>query len=495
MPAETEAPAGLKRAASWSLVLNGGRAIISTLVLLVLAGILGPRDFGTVAIASLFVLLFQVAFQQGLGPALVARQVVDEQVLNVAFRLALVGSLTLAAVTLVLSQPIGLLFGSKELPSVLCALVVTLPLLAVDLVPDALARRRSDFRLLAVRGLAGLLVGGVVGVCAAVAGAGVWALVAQQLAGALVSTTVLLARSPWRPSIHGPGPWRCPDIRKSLLAYSTRSSAADTAQLLIGNLDTLLVGLFMGTRSVGLYRLASRIASMVLDVSVRSGQSAVLPDLARLQGASRDDFHKRVLKIQRGTCLLAMPLFGILAGAALPAPRMLGEAWKDAGLPLMVLALSGLVAVLAAIAPPLLQAVSRPGLLAAVNGLTLLTTAAGIVVIGVMADHWSVPTQLALVASVRLAVSACIVVPLSLWALTISTGLRLREVWSESLPGICAGTAALLAGLAVIASPLTDLGHLHATLGAGACSAAAGLTCVAWFERERLTPLLRRRGH
>lgn len=490
---ESDRPPGLRSATAWAMLLNGGRTVTTTFVLILLAGLLGPTAFGTVAIATLLVLVLQLSFQQGLAPALIHRADLDDDVLDVAFRLGLIGSLTMMSVVMASSEGMARVFNNEDLVPVVRVLSLLLPLFAFDLIPEMLARRASDFRLLAFRANVSALVGGLAGVVGAVAGLGVWALVLQQLVTAVLATALLVAKTPWRPRLHGPGWLAHRTVTLDLVQYSSRASAAAVAQFAATQVDSVIVGLFFGPRAVGYYRLASRVISTAFDVSVRSLQSALLPDLSRRQLTRSDSVHLQVLRVQRACCSSILPLFGVLVGISSSLPPLLGPVWQPATIPLLLLSITAGTAVLVALVPPLLQAVGEPGKLAWLN--MQLTTALILVLCATaFAVHdLSLGKQLAAIAGARLGIQIFLTTPLSLALLSRMTGLSVRAIFRQSAPGILVAVMAGCSGLATAHALPNDSA---AVSSAAVVLAAAGITAVlalGLVEHRAAVGYLRRR--
>ncbi|WNV76009.1 oligosaccharide flippase family protein [Geodermatophilus sp. DSM 44513] len=484
--------ASLREAAAWSVVLTAGRVITNAAVLLVLAAILGPSTFGTIAIATIYVLALQVAFQQGLTPALISRRVVDDETLQVAFRLSLLIAVTLAAASWLVSDGLGEVFDDPDLPDAIRALTALLPLFALDLVPDAMARRVSDFKFLAFKTNVSALVGGVVGVVAAFMGLEIWSLVLQQVSTAVVSTALLLVRSSWKPRLRSPWPWSRMSVSRQLLHYSGRAGLAGTAQFLSGQVDSVLAGVFFSPRVVGMYRMSGRIVATVTEVAIRSGQMSLLPDFARRRTEAHGSAEARILEIQRVIALAGMPLFGVLAGVAFSFPSILGEEWEPAAYPLLLLSLAAVVETGLATIAPAVQAEGRPGSLAWVNGASLAGTVALVGVVGIVAADRALEIQLAMIASARLVVVAALTAPLSVWVLRRTLGVRTLAYLGAIVPGGLIASAAIIAGLTAhtwaaqhSVTPLLEL------LAAGASGGAATVGGYAIFWRTFLLSRMR----
>lgn len=385
--------------------------------MVLLAGLLGPAAFGTVALASIYVLLVQLLLQQGLAPALIQRQELTRVTCEVAFRLVLLVSIGAVALSWALSPHLGRVFDDSDLSTVIRALSPMLVLGALELVPEALRRRASDFRVLALRGVMAAVLGGVVGVALAVAGAGVWSLVAQQLTTASLSLVLLQASAGWWPKRLKIGRSALIVEVRDLVRFSTRVSAASATSFGSQQADSVLIGLLLGNAAVGIYRLANRVASALSEPLMRASQLALLPDLSRVAAAGTDGLSSRILKAQRRLLVVVVPIFGTIAATAPLLPMALGEEWGPAVGPLQVLSLSAAAAMAGAIAVPALQALSRPGDLIGVNVLTGAFVVGGVIVVAPLLQGASLEAQITAVAGIRLAATLAGPTLLGLWLL------------------------------------------------------------------------------
>lgn len=185
----------------WSLARTWGRRAVSTLSFLILVGLLTPEQFGLVAWATVFIGGTQVIMDLGLNDALVQREDVRDGHLHSSFWLGVAVGLGFFAVFQVAAGPLSVLLDEPRLASVLRWLSIVLVLNGLSVVPQAMLHRDVAFRELAIREFAAITVGGVVGIGLALRGAGVWALVGQQLAWAVVLLLALWMMTPYRPRL------------------------------------------------------------------------------------------------------------------------------------------------------------------------------------------------------------------------------------------------------------------------------------------------------
>ena len=106
----------------WSAVDKWGSKAFSFLVFLVLARLLQPSAFGLVALASAYVSLVQVLVGQGLVPALVQREHLDERHLDTAFWANATAALAMATLSFVLARPVASVLNEPALAPVVRAL-------------------------------------------------------------------------------------------------------------------------------------------------------------------------------------------------------------------------------------------------------------------------------------------------------------------------------------------------------------------------------------
>jgi PST family polysaccharide transporter len=188
-------------ALKWAMVMNSGTRGIATTVTFLLAALLGPGDFGIVAVALIYIAFVRMLLEQGFITAIIQREQLDDEHLDSAFWLNVAWCLILAGVSYVTAGWWADVNGMPRLEDVIHVLSILIVVEGLGIVQHALMERQLDFKRLALRSNLSVLLGGVAGVPLALAGAGVWALVAQQL---VLETTLLVMMwllNPWRPGL------------------------------------------------------------------------------------------------------------------------------------------------------------------------------------------------------------------------------------------------------------------------------------------------------
>jgi teichuronic acid exporter len=445
-------------ALSWSYVLNIGRISTTLGLSLLLARLLGPEAFGLIAMANVYILLTEILVKQGLFVAIVQFPDLKERHLSTAFWLIILATIILAPLSMALSIPWSYVNQSPELGPIIIWLSILLPLRGLSVVQEARFTRSMDFKLLAIRGNAAVLVGGFVGLLLALAGAGVWSLVVQQLSTALVETAVIWQASTWRPRRSFDRP-----AARQLLTFGWRNSLANIGNFANHRADALLIGLMFGPVVVGLYRMAARLIETALELAVGGLQAIALPELSKLS-LDADGFRQRTLDLINMIAIIAAPAFATLAASSDALFRMLGPAWEASADPLKVLALLGFTAAISNLAGPVLDGLGRPGTHAKLMWLGALISVGTFVAAGWIANQASPQYELLVLAGLRtitfLAMAVFVVFPF----LKRHAGISLRTILGAALPALTAascGAALTSAAVRVLLNP----GELPALIG------------------------------
>lgn len=482
------------RALKWSYIMNWGEQGMSAALAFVLAVILGPADFGIIAIAMVYILFIHMFLDQGLVAAIIQRKDLKPEHLDSVFWLVQAVCVLLVTLAILLSGWWAAVNHTPKLASLIYWLSLTIPIESLAVVQKAVLQREMDFRSLSIRTNLSVIGGGIVGIAMAFGGYGVWSLVGQQVSMATLALIMLWKLSHWRPGFRFSF-----DRLKDLFHFSIANFAAKLGVFANQQVDVILMGIFFGPVPVGLFRFASRAMNTFFRISQFSLMSISLPEFSRWQ-----DDQKR-LRASVLTCIrlcgaLSVPALAGLAATSHLVMRLVGAKWLDAGPGLQVLCVVGMMEGFAQFAGPLLQAVNRPHLLAGLSWLqtvlnaTLLAAAAYLlrgatdrnVVLGVSATH--------------LVALLCVAMPVALYTLGRFCRVNLWDVMKTVAPSITSGvfTAAVawalqrlglfagwrpLAELAVIVAVAAPLG-IGVLLGLDKTSRALFATMLPRFRRK-----------
>ena len=436
------------RALKWAYVMNCGQQGLTALFAFALAAIVGPSDFGTLAMAMIYIQFIQIFLEQGLVATLIQRKDLRTDHLDSVFWMGLTISAVLMGLSILLSHWWAAANHLPKLAAVICALSLMLPLEALDMVQRAILQREMDFKSLSIRTNASVIVGGVLGLVMAFKGFGVWALVGQKLLQETVALALLWRLSHWRPGFR----FEISSV-KELWGVSLSNLLGRVGVFVSGQSDGLLMGLFFGPMAVGLYQLAGRLMGTVLTTATGSIQVVSLPQFSKFQHEP-SQLRASMLSCIRLSAIATVPALIGLGLVSDPLMRVLGKDWTQSADVLKILSLVGVVMTFQYLIGPLLQAVSKPHYAAAMVWGHGVISVLVLVAAGIFLKHATTGRQVLGIAVARLAVAALFFIPVIFHFLDRICQISPLQFLKTVVPSFVASGAAAIAVIALHASRL-----------------------------------------
>lgn len=341
---------------AWMAVGGWTEQAINFVVFIVMAKILGPERYGLLSMAAVFIVLAEALVRESVSEYLIAEPDPGPEDFNATFWLTAALGLLLALILWLGAGWIGAFYGHPVVAGLIRVLSVTVLMIAFTAVPVAILRREFNFRVLSLRAVAGVAVGGAVGIFMALTGWGVWSFAGQWIS--MIAANVVLAWTAvaWRPGLR---------TTRAHLSRAGRFGAQvlglRMAELTLVQLPTLMIGALLGPVATGLYALSWRLVetlTFLVSTPLRMVSQPAFAALGR-DGGRPGDF---LLDIARLTGVVAFPFFIGLALVARPAILLFfGESWVDAAPVLSILALLGLYLAFALVQQSFCLAAGRAG--------------------------------------------------------------------------------------------------------------------------------------
>src|SRR5690348_13949811 len=337
------------RAALWSAIEIAARYGVQIVVMVVLARLLTPADFGLIAMLLVFTAVGSLLADSGFGTALIQRQntTADDETTVFLFSVAI--SVLLAGVLWYSAPAIASFYSQPQLIPLTRLLLFVLPLGALASVPDSLLTQRLDFRSRASAEVVASVFSGVAALVLAWMGWGVWSLAWQAIIAIGVRAIMLWVLSGWRPrGSFSPASFR------ALFAFGGYMMLSNLLNTMATRLQSLLIGKMFDSRALGYYTLAQNTqqapAQFISSVLNRVGLpvfSTFTDQPDKLVRALRVSLRVAIflfLPCMVGIAVVAKPLIDMLYGARwLPAAPLLSVLAVSAALwPLHVLNLAAI---------------------------------------------------------------------------------------------------------------------------------------------------------
>jgi PST family polysaccharide transporter len=405
----------------------------------VLAGVLGPRDFGLVSIALIYITFVQLFLEQGLASALIQKKDLRQEHCDAVFWLNLLMSLSFVALTIFISGWWARINHAPELSRVLSVLSLCIPIEGLSIVQAALVRRELDFRTLTIRSNVALFLGGVTGMGLALAGFGVWALVGMQLVRDSSALVLLWKLGHWRPKLEFSFKYL-----KELLSFSGHTFLGGLGIFADMQMGSVLLGILFGPVAVGLYRLGERLMSSVVSVATTSIQGVSLSEFSRLQNQP-EELRKSVISCIRLSSLVTIPALVGMAVVSGPLMATLGPKWMPATNVLRILCAQAMIFTLSYFTGPLLNALGRPDMSAKLEWLRAIIGCLFLVVIGLLLRRAPVGWQLNGIALAKAIPNVLFITPLYFYLLMRFARVSLQDVLSVLWNPVCASLSIVAA--------------------------------------------------
>jgi len=438
------------------------RMLLQLASVVVLSRLLSPRDYGIVAMVVAIIGIGDTLRDFGLSSAAIqSRDLSRGQRSNLFWTNSAIG-LALGLLALAGSGLVAGFYDEPALTAVTQALAVTFLLNGMMTQYRAGLVRDMRFHVVARVDVVAPALALVAAVGLALAGAGYWALVAQQIVQAVVALVAVVWAGRWLPGRYDRGvPMR------DLYRFGGHLLGSQLIGYLANNVDSLTIGHRFGAHALGVYNRAFQLLMNPLNQVRAPSTTVALPVLSRAAGTPQFDEIVRT-----GQLVLAYPVtiaLAVVAGTAEPLVGvLLGPAWQEVPPVLRLLAVAGIFQTLSYVgywvylARGLTRELLHYSLASAAIRITCVLVGSVWGVVGVAAGY---------------AVAPMLAWPLSLWWLGRAAGLPVRVLYLGAarvlLVGSVTGAAATVASSG--AASLGPWGELVAGALAGAVACAATL--------------------
>lgn len=332
--------------------IGQGVTWLSTLVVIRL---LSSEDYGLLAMAGVLTNFFLLVADMGVGAASVQARELSEDDLGRLSGLAIltnVGGFLLA----VPSAPlVAAYFREPALVEIIVAQSVAFLFMALYVLPQSQLVRAMDFKRKARVDSTAMIVSAAIAVGGALAGFGVWALVAANI-GMHATRTVGYRRAAGlkvAPRFGG-------GASRRFLAFGLVLTADRLLFFAFSQADVVIGGRVLGPELLGVFTVAMSIAVIPLDKIVPIINQVAFSAYSRIQGEA-DRVRRSLVQTVRVVSFGSFPIF---LGLAVVAPDLvaavLGPKWQSVVVPMQLLSLMLPMKAVASVLPPALYGTGQP---------------------------------------------------------------------------------------------------------------------------------------
>ena len=323
------------RGTIWSGVERFSVQGIQFLILVVMARILTPTDYGMVGMLAIFLAISQSLVDSGFSSALIRKTDRTQTDYSTVFYFNIAVGILLYLAMFAAAPAIAWFYRQPQLTEVTRVVALTLFLNSLAVVPRAILCVRIDFRTQAKASILATVVSGTAGIAAAYAGWGVWAIVLYNVSNVGLNTALLWLFVRWRPlRVFSGASFR------QLFAFGSKLMVSGLIDTVYKNIYTLVIGKRFAAAELGYYTRADQFAQFPSANLTGIMQRVTFPVLSTIQ--QEDDRLRTIYrKFLRLSAFVVFPLMIGLSVLAEPVVAvLLNDSWLPAAGLLSILCLS-----------------------------------------------------------------------------------------------------------------------------------------------------------
>lgn len=330
---KSKAAAGL----AWTALEKFGQQVVQFVIGVVVARILSPEDFGLVGMTAIFLAVANTVVDSGFGAALIQKRDKTESDYSTCLYFNVLVGLALYAVLWLAAPAVAAFYRAPLLADVLRVLGLSFVVNSLSISQTARMTAEMRFREMSVITVVGQLVTGGLGLALALAGWGVWALVAQQLAGGVARLVGMELCLRWVPRLE----FSRASFRH-LVGFGSKLLCSSLINTVYNNLYTLVIGRVFSAADVGHYNRANLFAALPAQTLLSVVMKVAYPLMAQVQDDT-DKLRAAYSKFLQAPLFVLYPVLLFMAVLAEPLVLvLLGEKWMPAVPLLQALCLASL---------------------------------------------------------------------------------------------------------------------------------------------------------
>ena len=299
-----------------------GAQVVQLIVSIVLARILEPTVYGTVALMNVFINILNVLLNCNLGTALIQKKNADNIDFSTVFYAQILFGIFLYLLLFVAAPSIANFYNIPEMSDMLRVAGLVLIVSSIRNIQNSVVSKTMQFKLFFVATSVGTIFSAFIGIGMAIAGFGAWALIVQNLSNNIIDTIVLWFIVKWRP-IKAFSFKRL----KGLFSYSWKLIVSALLERAEGSLHSLIIGKKYSSVDLAQYNRGQSWPVIIVDNINASIDSVLLPVMSQAQDDVTTVKKMTRRSIKTSTYIIA-PLMMGLAFVGTPLVRLiLTEKW------------------------------------------------------------------------------------------------------------------------------------------------------------------------
>lgn len=306
----------------WSTLERFSVQGIQFVVMIIMARMLTPNDYGLVGMLTVFIAVSQSLVDSGFSQALIRKLDRTETDNSTVFYFNIAVGIILYGLLFAIAPLIADFYKEPQLTLITRVISLSILFNSFVVVQLALLTVKIDFKTQAKAAMIATLVSGGLGIWMAASGYGVWSIVAQQLTNLGISTILLWHLAHWRPRLTYS--WKS---FHELFGFGSKLMVSGLIDTVFRNIYLIVIGRMFSAADLGYYTRAHQFTDFPSSNITGIIQRVTYPILCSIQNEDErlSNIYRKFLRL---SAFIIFPLMMGLAAVAKPLVLvLLKEQW------------------------------------------------------------------------------------------------------------------------------------------------------------------------
>ena len=308
----------------WRFADKWGSQIISLIITTIIARILEPEAYGTVAIINAFINIFSVFSDCGLSDSLIQKKDADDLDYSTAFIANTFLCITIYLVIFACSPLIAKFYNIDSLTILIRVSAISILISAYKNIQHAYVAKKLMFKKYFFASIIGTVGSGILGILMAINGYGVWALIISNLFDMAVDTLCCMVMVSWRFKIGFSF-----ERLKRLFNFGSKILLVNFIERIYNKLYQLVIGKFYTSEDLAFFDKGDNLSGKLISNVDYSISSVLFPVMSDKQN-EKDNVKKIAKETLKINFYIVTPL---LIGLAIVAEPLIKVVFTDKWLP------------------------------------------------------------------------------------------------------------------------------------------------------------------
>jgi O-antigen/teichoic acid export membrane protein len=295
---------------AWNSIGKIGTGVVNFIIMIFLARLLSPYDFGLIALLIVFTTVSEVFVDSGFSQAVIRDNNASDHDLTSVFYTNLIIAAIIYLFLFISSPYIADFYETPELKWLSRVVFLTVVFNSLSIIQDANFARQVNFRPHAISTLISMSIAGIISIVMATKGFGVWALASNLIIYSFLKSFLLWIQSDWRPK-----GWIVFKSIKKYFMFGGNLLVIGITDRIVSNLESLLIGKVYAKSELGFFSKARELNSYIIQTSTSVVKQVSYPILSKVQDdkIKLKSYYSKLVGI---TMLMTMPITAFIVVSA-----------------------------------------------------------------------------------------------------------------------------------------------------------------------------------